>query len=154
MELWPFIAVLIQYSTTRGDISRPASAFFCTPAKPMFSGVFWNQPAIRVSVCVQNTYFCQRTDRRFKSLLVTALVYFIYFVYMYIFIFVFYVFLSVLSAMFLCCFYKNLCYIEPAHRPPIRFRKQLVRQGDIMQSFLLAQLLCCTEGLIITDLLL
>ena len=40
---------------------------YCTPAKRMFSGVYWNQPfclslcpSIHVAVCIQNTSFFQR----------------------------------------------------------------------------------------------
>ena len=46
------------------------------PAKQMFSGVYWNQtvcPSIRVSVCVQNTSFCQSAGGGIKSHLVTSL---------------------------------------------------------------------------------
>ena len=49
----------------------------------MFSGVYWNQPVclavcppvcpcVHLSVCVQNTTFCQSTEGGFKSHLVTA----------------------------------------------------------------------------------
>ena len=54
-----------------------------TPVKRMFSGVYWNQPvcpsvyvSARVSVCVQNTTFCQSAGRGIKSHLVTALILF------------------------------------------------------------------------------
>ena len=43
----------------------------------MFSEVDWNHPArlcIHVSICVQNTSFCQSAGRGIKSHLVTALV--------------------------------------------------------------------------------
>ena len=43
----------------------------------MFLGVYWNQPvcpSVHVSVCVQNTTFCQSAGRSTKSHLVTALV--------------------------------------------------------------------------------
>ena len=43
----------------------------------MFSGVYWNHPvclSVCVSVCVQNTSFCQSAGRGIKSHLVTALV--------------------------------------------------------------------------------
>ena len=47
----------------------------------MFLGVYWNQPvctsvrmSICVSVCIQNTGFCQSAGGDIKSYLVTALV--------------------------------------------------------------------------------
>ena len=51
----------------------------------MFSGVYWNQPVcpsfrmsaglcVCVSICVQNTSFCQSAGEVIKSHLVTALV--------------------------------------------------------------------------------
>ena len=43
----------------------------------MFSGVYWNQAvrqSVQVSVCVQNTSFCQSAGGVIKSHLVTALV--------------------------------------------------------------------------------
>ena len=45
----------------------------------MFSVVYWNQPVclwVCVSVCVQDTSFCQSPGRDIKSHLVTALVVF------------------------------------------------------------------------------
>ena len=48
-----------------------------TPAKQLFSGVYWNQPVcspVCGSVCVQNTSFCQSAGGSIKSHLVTALV--------------------------------------------------------------------------------
>ena len=50
---------------------------FITPAKQMFSGVYWNQLvclSICVSVCVQNTSFYQSAGGGMKSHLATALV--------------------------------------------------------------------------------
>ena len=50
----------------------------------MFSGVYWNQPvcpsvcaSVRVSVCVQNTTFCQSAGGGTKSHSVTVLVNFV-----------------------------------------------------------------------------
>ena len=52
---------------------------YYTPANRMFSGVYWNQPvclcvhlSICVSVCVQNTTFCQSAGGGIKSHSVTA----------------------------------------------------------------------------------
>ena len=48
-----------------------------SPTKQMFSGVYWNHPvcwSIHVSVCVQNTKFCQSASGGIKSDLVTVLV--------------------------------------------------------------------------------
>ena len=42
----------------------------------MFLGVYWNHPvcpSVCLSVCVQNTSFCQSTGRGIKSHLVTVL---------------------------------------------------------------------------------
>ena len=66
--------------TTQG---RNFSDYRFTPEKRMFSGVYWNQPvcpsvcvSVRVSVCVQNTSFCQTAGGGIKPHLVTALVFF------------------------------------------------------------------------------
>ena len=55
--------------------------FFFTPARQMFSGVYWNKPvcpsvcpSVGVFVCVQNTTFCQIACGGIKSHSVTALV--------------------------------------------------------------------------------
>ena len=51
---------------------------FYTPAKRMFFGPCWNQPAcpsVNVSISVQTDSFCQCAGRGIKSHLVTALVF-------------------------------------------------------------------------------
>ena len=45
----------------------------------MYLGIYWNQPVcgcVCVSVCVQNTNFCQDAGGGMKSHLVTALIFF------------------------------------------------------------------------------
>ena len=51
---------------------------FYTPQNKCFWGVYWNKPvcpSVHVSICVQNTSFCQSAGGSIKSHLVTALVY-------------------------------------------------------------------------------
>ena len=49
--------------------------YIYTPTKQMFSGVYWSRPvcpSICVSICVQNTSFCQSAGGGIKSHLLTA----------------------------------------------------------------------------------
>ena len=77
LEIWGWVENIV---------GTGESAVFYTPAKQMFYGVYWNQPDCPsmcqsicrsvckfVSVCVQNTTFCQHTGGSIKSHSVTAL---------------------------------------------------------------------------------
>ena len=75
-------------ASTNADLVRAIDecclfvSFFTPLQKECFRGVYWNQlvcPSVclpsGVSVCVQNTTFCQSTDEGIKSHLVTAQVF-------------------------------------------------------------------------------
>ena len=80
-EMWVFFfffsdftCLLVNHAKRKGI---KAQSF--TPAKQMFSGVYWNQPVcpsvcVHMSVCAWNTSFCQRAGGGLKSYLVPALV--------------------------------------------------------------------------------